>query len=127
VQVAAAMSGDSQAFSLAMQNGIDSADAQGNTALIAAAFAGNDALALQLIGAKADICKQNDTGCDATWVAAAYGKPDVLKTLLASGGSALSCNKQVTTAAACQSCFPAPCLVGVCCLSVRYSFSFTGG
>lgn len=89
------MSGDSQAFSLASQNGIDSADAQGNTALIAAAFAGNDALALQLIGAKADISKQNDTGCDATWVAAAYGKADVLKTLLAAGGSALTCNKQV--------------------------------
>jgi hypothetical protein len=127
VQVAAAMSGDSQAFSLAIQNGIDSTDAQGNTALIAAAFTGNAALALQLIGAKADICKQNDTGCDATWIAAAYGKPDVLKTLLASGGSALSCNKQVSLAVARQRCFPATCLVGACCLSVRHLFGCTGG
>ncbi len=89
------MSGDTQAFSLALQNGIDSVDAQGNTALVAAAFAGNNELALQLLGSKADVSKQNNTGCDATWVAAAYGKHDVLKTLLASGGSALSCNNQV--------------------------------
>lgn len=88
------MSGDNQAFPLALQNGIDSPDAQGNTALIAAAFAGNDALARQLIGAKADISKQNVTGCDSTWVAAAYGKADVLKTVLGAGGSALTCNKQ---------------------------------
>ena len=94
-QAAAAMAGDPNAFDLAMQNGIDCSDAQGNTALIAAAFAGNNALVLQLLGAKADVSKQNDTGCDAAWVAAAYGRADVLATLLASGGSALSCNKQV--------------------------------
>ena len=90
------MAGDSQAFALAVQNGIDSTDAQGNTALIAASFAGNNELVLQLLGSKADVSKQNDTGCDASWVAAAYGKSEVLKTLLASGGSASSCNKQVT-------------------------------
>jgi hypothetical protein len=88
------MSGDTQAFALALKNGIDCSDAQGNTALIAAAFAGNNALVLQLLEAKADVSKQNDTGCDAAWVAAAYGKTDVLVTLLAAGGSAISCNKQ---------------------------------
>jgi ankyrin repeat protein len=123
LQVAAAMSGDSQAFSLAVQNGIDSPDAQGNTALIAAAFAGNDPLALQLIGAKADISKQNDTGCDATWVAAAYGKADVLKTLLGAGGSALTCNKQVLSGPAASLYRPHPPPPR----TIPLSHSFAGG
>ncbi len=54
---------------------------------------------LQLLGSNADISKQNCTGCDAAWVAAAYGKRDVLQLLLASGGSASSCSAQVTRSA----------------------------
>jgi ankyrin repeat protein len=88
------MSGDPRAFALALEHGVDSIDAQGNTALIASAFVGNASLVKELLGAKADISKANDTGCCATWVAAAYGKAEVLKELLACGGNALACNKQ---------------------------------